>query len=50
MLSMDNSLIAQGDITVSGMYNKSVEAKRVLGYVPEIPSLYPNLTTFCEFL
>ena len=33
-----------GDIRVAGLDNKSVEAKRVLGYVPEIPALYPNLT------
>lgn len=33
-----------GIITVDGNYNKSLEAKRLLGYVPEIPSLYPNLT------
>ncbi len=34
----------EGMITVNGLYNKSVEAKKVLGYVPELPSLYPNLT------
>lgn len=34
----------EGNIAVNGMFNKSVEAKRVMGYVPEIPSLYPNLT------
>lgn len=33
-----------GDITVSGIPNKTVESKRLVGYVPEIPSLYPNLT------
>ncbi len=33
-----------GSITVSGLPNKSVEAKRLLGYIPEIPALYPNLT------
>ena len=33
-----------GDIRVAGLHNKSVEAKRLLGYVPEIPALYPNLT------
>ena len=33
-----------GDVRVAGLHNKSVEAKRVLGYVPEIPALYPNLT------
>lgn len=34
----------QGTVTVDGMPNKSIEAKRIIGYVPEIPSLYPNLT------
>ncbi len=33
-----------GQITIDGDNNKSVEAKRLIGYVPEIPSLYPNLT------
>ena len=33
-----------GHITIDGDNNKSVEAKRLIGYVPEIPSLYPNLT------
>ena len=34
----------QGEIRVDGLDNKSVEAKKIMGYVPEIPSLYPNLT------
>ncbi len=34
----------QGSITVNGMPNKTVQARRVLGYIPEMPSLYPNLT------
>ena len=34
----------QGQIQVDGLNNKSVEAKKIMGYVPEIPSLYPNLT------
>ncbi len=34
----------EGIITVDGLYNKSVEAKRLLGYIPELPALYPNLT------
>lgn len=33
-----------GYITIDGFENKSIEAKRLLGYVPEIPALYPNLT------
>ena len=41
-----------GEITVAGLDNKSVAAKRVLGYIPEMPSLYPNLTVseHMEFL
>lgn len=34
----------QGEIRVNRLLNKSTEAKKILGYVPEIPSLYPNLT------
>ena len=34
----------QGRITIDGMDNKSLDAKRIIGYVPEIPALYPNLT------
>lgn len=34
----------QGSITVGGHPNKSVQARQLLGYIPEIPSLYPNLT------
>ncbi len=33
-----------GDITVAGIPNKTVAAKKILGYIPEIPALYPNLT------
>ncbi len=33
-----------GLITVDGFENKSIDAKRLIGYVPEIPALYPNLT------
>lgn len=33
-----------GRITIDGMDNKSLDAKRIIGYVPEIPALYPNLT------
>ena len=33
-----------GEVRVAGLDNKSVAAKRILGYVPEIPALYPNLT------
>ena len=34
----------KGTIRVNDLDNKSLEAKRLIGYVPEIPSLYPNLT------
>jgi len=33
-----------GVISVAGLPNKSVEARRLLGYIPEMPALYPNLT------
>lgn len=34
----------QGMITIDGLANKSLSAKKIMGYVPELPSLYPNLT------
>lgn len=34
----------EGMIQMDGLANKSISAKRLMGYVPEIPSLYPNLT------
>lgn len=34
----------QGAITINGHENNTVEAKRLLGYVPEFPVLYPMLT------
>ena len=34
----------QGEIRVCDFPNKSIEAKRNLGYIPEIPSTYENLT------
>ncbi len=42
----------EGSITVDGHPNKTSEARRILGYVPELPSLYPNLTVseHLEFL
>lgn len=33
-----------GEITIDGHPNRGVEAKRLLGYVPEMPALYPLLT------
>jgi len=34
----------RGSILIGGRGNKTVEAKRLLGYVPEIPALYDMLT------
>ena len=34
----------QGSITVNGFPNKTSQARKVLGYIPELPSLYPTLT------
>ncbi len=34
----------QGEITVCGMDNKSIDAKRILGYIPEMPAVYDLLT------
>ena len=34
----------QGMISIDGEANKTISAKRIVGYIPEIPSLYPNLT------
>ena len=42
----------EGQITVDGLPNKTAQARRLLGYIPELPSLYPNLTVseHMEFL
>ncbi|MBQ4425249.1 MAG: ABC transporter ATP-binding protein [Lachnospiraceae bacterium] len=52
MKSIIGFLRYQGEITVAGWPNKSVEARRIMGYVPEMPALYPNLTVYehMEFL
>lgn len=34
----------QGDIAIDGYHNKSVQAKRLLGYIPEMPAVYDLLT------
>lgn len=34
----------QGEIKVNGYDNNSVEARKIVGYIPEMPSLYPTLT------
>lgn len=41
-----------GEITLDGVLNKTSEARARMGYVPEIPALYPNLTVkeHMEFL
>ena len=44
MKSIIGFLKHEGEITVGGYPHKSVEARRILGYVPEMPALYPNLT------
>ncbi|MDR1157710.1 MAG: ABC transporter ATP-binding protein [Oscillospiraceae bacterium] len=36
----------RGSITVGGFDNRTTEAKRLLGYVPEMPVLYPMLTVY----
>lgn len=44
MKSIIGFLKYSGNITVNDIPNKTVEAKRILGYIPEMPSLYPSLT------
>lgn len=44
MKSIIGFLQYEGEITVGGFSNKSTQARAILGYVPELPSLYPNLT------
>lgn len=34
----------EGEILIDGLLNKSLEAKRIIGYIPEMPCLYPLLT------
>lgn len=34
----------EGEILLDGLNNKSVEAKSILGYIPEMPALFPLLT------
>ncbi len=35
-----------GSITIGGFENHSTEAKKILGYIPEMPVLYPMLTVY----
>ena len=44
MKSIIGFLKYQGSITVNGIPNKTPESRRILGYIPEMPSLYPTLT------
>lgn len=44
MKSVIGFLRYEGEITVGGCPNKTTDARRLLGYIPEMPSLYPNLT------
>ena len=44
MKSIIGFLKYEGTISVDNFDNHSIEAKRLLGYIPEMPSLYPNLT------
>ncbi len=52
MKSVIGFLRYEGRITVDGHPNKTPEARRLLGYIPELPTLYPNLTVteHMEFL
>ena len=52
MKSIIGFLKYEGSVSVDDFDNRSIEAKRLLGYVPEMPSLYPNLTVseHLEFL
>ncbi len=44
MKSIIGFLKYQGTITVKDFPNKSTDAKKILGYIPEMPSLYSTLT------
>lgn len=52
MKSIIGFLKYEGNINVGGYPNKTPEARKILGYIPEMPSLYPNLTVseHLEFL
>lgn len=52
MKSIIGFLQYEGNITVAGNPNKTSAARAVMGYIPEMPSLYPNLTVseHMEFL
>lgn len=44
--SITGLLKYQGEISIAGKNNKSMEAKKMLGYVPETPALYELLTVY----
>ena len=44
MKSIIGFLKYSGTILVDGYINKTPEARKILGYIPEMPSLYPTLT------
>ncbi len=50
--SITGFLRYSGQITVDGILNKTPEARRLMGYIPELPALYPNLSIIehMEFL
>ena len=52
MKSIIGFLKYDGKITVGGFPNKTIDARKILGYIPEMPALYPNLTVseHMEFL
>ena len=52
MKSIIGFLRYDGEITVDGQPNKTAQARKLLGYIPEMPALYPNLTVseHMEFL
>lgn len=52
MKSVIGFLQYEGSITVGQFSNKSSQARAMMGYIPELPSLYPNLTVseHMEFL
>lgn len=41
---MTGLLRFEGEITVNGESNKSLQAKSIIGYIPEIPAVYDMLT------
>ena len=52
MKSIIGLLKYEGSIMVGGLQNKTTAARKILGYIPELPALYPNLTVgeHMEFL